>query len=76
MAAVSGSITRETEVRVPLNCFAVGEKAQRLMDDFVPRKARWWSVDLCHFCSTVQAVECKSDLHRDSMYLCEYIGRT
>jgi hypothetical protein len=68
MAAVSGSITRQAEVRVPLNWFAVGEKTQRLMDGFVLGKVRWWSMDLCHFCTTAQAVERKSDLHRDSAH--------
>jgi hypothetical protein len=48
--------------------FAVGENTQRLMDGFLLGKVRWWHVDLCHICTTAQAVECKSDLHWDSAH--------
>jgi hypothetical protein len=66
MVAVGCFSPCEMEVRVCLNFFAVGEKTQRLMDGFRLGKVRRRSVDLCHFCTTAQAVERKSDFHRDS----------
>jgi hypothetical protein len=54
----------DLEVKAFVTLVAGGENTWRSKDGFRLGKVRWCCVYLCHFCTTVEGVECKSGLLR------------